>query len=148
MNITEQKGKCVRRGSNETVDEGSGSEDAVSEDSDAPFIGRVAEKVVLSLKDSPLPPPRICPGLSGKPKTLLKSMLKKQVVRVWQAVKKDLKITKQVKKQEKVLKILKSELKEAKRVFGRLFQRQQDIKYYAMRAPDPVNGGGLLTSHT
>ena len=69
-------------------------------------------------------------GTSNSSKCLLKSMLKRQTVRVYQSVENRLEIKKLIEEQKQVLKRLEGELAKAKRVSVRAVMRQETIKYY------------------
>ena len=69
-------------------------------------------------------------AMSNSSKRLLKSMLKRQTVRVSQSVENRLKIKKLIEEQKQVLKCLEGELAKAKRVSVRAVMRQENIKYY------------------
>ena len=73
---------------------------------------------------------RYAPAMSKSSKLLLKSMLKRQTVRVSQSVENRLKIKKLIEEQKQVLKCLEGELAKAKRVSVRAVMRQENIKYY------------------
>ena len=74
--------------------------------------------------------PRHAGAMSNSSKLLLKSMLKRQTVRVSQSVENRLKIKKLIEEQKQVLKCLEGELAKAKRVSVRAVMRQENIKYY------------------
>ena len=74
--------------------------------------------------------PRHAGAMSNSSKLLLKSMLKRQTVRVSQSVENRLKIKRLIEEQKQVLKCLEGELAKAKRVSVRAVMRQENIKYY------------------
>ena len=69
-------------------------------------------------------------AMSNSSKLLLKSILKRQTVRVSQSVENRLKIKKLIEEQKQVPKCLEGELAQAKRVSVRAVMRQENIKYY------------------